>query len=125
MLRFVVKCNVGLSFSFDEVYYGQYISLYMKRVFFVDGSGPPLGHMLLALGGRSLSNVEVEFLEGESHVLLLICHGFPIGSNLAPPKCCRMGSLLTNPVAGYLGGFDGNFVWNRIGAGKRPCSLPC
>ncbi|XP_024417995.2 protein O-mannosyl-transferase 1 isoform X2 [Desmodus rotundus] len=52
---------------FDEVYYGQYISLYMKRVFFVDGSGPPLGHMLLALGG-------------------------------------------------YLGGFDGNFVWNRIGA---------
>ncbi|XP_037014427.2 protein O-mannosyl-transferase 1 isoform X2 [Artibeus jamaicensis] len=39
----------------------------MKRVFFFDGSGPPLGHMLLALGG-------------------------------------------------YLGGFDGNFVWNRIGA---------
>ncbi|XP_004713302.1 protein O-mannosyl-transferase 1 isoform X1 [Echinops telfairi] len=52
---------------FDEVYYGQYISLYMKRVFFLDGSGPPLGHMLLALGG-------------------------------------------------YLGGFDGNFLWNRIGA---------
>ncbi|XP_054440807.1 protein O-mannosyl-transferase 1 isoform X2 [Pteronotus mesoamericanus] len=52
---------------FDEVYYGQYISFYMKRVFFFDGSGPPLGHMLLALGG-------------------------------------------------YLGGFDGNFLWNRIGA---------
>ncbi|XP_070286510.1 protein O-mannosyl-transferase 1 isoform X2 [Myotis yumanensis] len=52
---------------FDEVYYGQYISFYMKRVFFLDGSGPPFGHMLLALGG-------------------------------------------------YLGGFDGNFVWNRIGA---------
>ncbi|XP_016052089.1 PREDICTED: protein O-mannosyl-transferase 1 isoform X3 [Miniopterus natalensis] len=52
---------------FDEVYYGQYISFYMKRVFFVDSSGPPFGHMLLALGG-------------------------------------------------YLGGFDGNFLWNRIGA---------
>ncbi|KAM5331671.1 protein O-mannosyl-transferase 1 isoform 1-T5 [Glossophaga mutica] len=52
---------------FDEVYYGQFISLYMKRVFFFDGSGPPLGHMLLALGG-------------------------------------------------YLGGFDGNFAWSRIGA---------
>ncbi|XP_015989350.2 protein O-mannosyl-transferase 1 isoform X6 [Rousettus aegyptiacus] len=39
----------------------------MKRVFFLDGSGPPFGHMLLALGG-------------------------------------------------YLGGFDGNFLWNRIGA---------
>ncbi|XP_066222955.1 protein O-mannosyl-transferase 1 isoform X2 [Saccopteryx leptura] len=52
---------------FDEVYYGQYISFYMKRVFFLDGSGPPFGHMLLALGG-------------------------------------------------YLGGFDGNFLWNRIGA---------
>ncbi|XP_065735602.1 protein O-mannosyl-transferase 1 isoform X3 [Phocoena phocoena] len=52
---------------FDEVYYGQYISFYMKRIFFFDGSGPPFGHMLLALGG-------------------------------------------------YLGGFDGNFLWNRIGA---------
>uniref|UniRef100_A0A7N9AU81 Protein O-mannosyl-transferase 1 n=1 Tax=Mastacembelus armatus TaxID=205130 RepID=A0A7N9AU81_9TELE len=48
---------------FDEVYYGQFVSLYMKRVFFIDDSGPPLGHMILALGG-----------------------------------------------------FDGNFVWNRIGA---------
>ncbi|XP_068012071.1 protein O-mannosyl-transferase 1 isoform X2 [Melanerpes formicivorus] len=61
----------GLSYPravvFDEVYYGQFISLYMKRIFFVDDSGPPLGHMLLALGG-------------------------------------------------YLGGFDGNFLWNRIGA---------
>ncbi|XP_004593736.2 protein O-mannosyl-transferase 1 [Ochotona princeps] len=52
---------------FDEVYYGQYISFYMKRIFFLDDSGPPFGHMLLALGG-------------------------------------------------YLGGFDGNFVWSRIGA---------
>ncbi|XP_021079539.2 protein O-mannosyl-transferase 1 isoform X4 [Mesocricetus auratus] len=52
---------------FDEVYYGQYISFYMKRMFFLDDSGPPFGHMLLALGG-------------------------------------------------YLGGFDGNFLWNRIGA---------
>ncbi|XP_005346775.1 protein O-mannosyl-transferase 1 [Microtus ochrogaster] len=52
---------------FDEVYYGQYISFYMKRIFFLDDSGPPFGHMLLALGG-------------------------------------------------YLGGFDGNFLWNQIGA---------
>ncbi|XP_062372137.1 protein O-mannosyl-transferase 1 [Sardina pilchardus] len=52
---------------FDEVYYGQFVSLYMKQVFFVDESGPPFGHMILALGA-------------------------------------------------YLGGFDGNFVWNRIGA---------
>ncbi|KAB1280539.1 Protein O-mannosyl-transferase 1 [Camelus dromedarius] len=52
---------------FDEVYYGQYISFYMKRIFFLDSSGPPFGHMLLALGG-------------------------------------------------YIGGFDGNFLWNRIGA---------
>uniref|UniRef100_A0A3Q3ID41 Protein O-mannosyl-transferase 1 n=1 Tax=Monopterus albus TaxID=43700 RepID=A0A3Q3ID41_MONAL len=58
---------------FDEVYYGQFVSLYMKRVFFVDDSGPPLGHMILALGA-------------------------------------------------YLGGFDGNFVWNRIGA-EYPSSV--
>uniref|UniRef100_A0A3P8VEC5 dolichyl-phosphate-mannose--protein mannosyltransferase n=1 Tax=Cynoglossus semilaevis TaxID=244447 RepID=A0A3P8VEC5_CYNSE len=58
---------------FDEVYYGQFVSLYMKRVFFIDDSGPPLGHMILALGA-------------------------------------------------YLGGFDGNFAWNRIGA-EYPCSV--
>ncbi|KAM4616140.1 protein O-mannosyl-transferase 1 isoform 2-T2 [Polymixia lowei] len=52
---------------FDEVYYGQFVSLYMKRVFFLDESGPPLGHMVLAFGA-------------------------------------------------YLGGFEGNFLWNRIGA---------
>ncbi|XP_054513820.1 protein O-mannosyl-transferase 1 isoform X23 [Pan troglodytes] len=39
----------------------------MKQIFFLDDSGPPFGHMVLALGG-------------------------------------------------YLGGFDGNFLWNRIGA---------
>ncbi|KAG7218332.1 hypothetical protein INR49_020472 [Caranx melampygus] len=58
---------------FDEVYYGQFVSLYMKRVFFIDDSGPPLGHMILALGA-------------------------------------------------YLGGFDGNFVWNRIGT-EYPSSV--
>lgn len=34
------------------MYYGQFVSLYAKRIFFVDDSGPPLGHALLALGGR-------------------------------------------------------------------------
>ncbi|XP_061527180.1 protein O-mannosyl-transferase 1 isoform X1 [Phycodurus eques] len=58
---------------FDEVYYGQFVSLYMKRLFFIDDSGPPLGHMILALGA-------------------------------------------------YLGGFDGNFTWNRIGA-EYPCGV--
>ncbi|XP_028664461.1 protein O-mannosyl-transferase 1 [Erpetoichthys calabaricus] len=55
------------SVVFDEVYYGQFVSLYMKQMFFIDDSGPPLGHMLNAFGA-------------------------------------------------YIGGFDGNFVWNRIGA---------
>ncbi|KAG5840916.1 protein O-mannosyl-transferase 1 isoform X1 [Anguilla anguilla] len=58
---------------FDEVYYGQFVSLYMKQVFFIDESGPPFGHMILALGA-------------------------------------------------YLGGFDGNFVWNRIGA-EYTCNI--
>ncbi|XP_071400554.1 LOW QUALITY PROTEIN: protein O-mannosyl-transferase 1 [Centroberyx affinis] len=58
---------------FDEVYYGQFVSLYMKRVFFIDESGPPFGHMILAFGA-------------------------------------------------YLGGFDGNFLWNRIGA-EYPSSV--
>ncbi|XP_038131239.1 protein O-mannosyl-transferase 1 isoform X3 [Cyprinodon tularosa] len=61
------------SVVFDEVYYGPFVSLYMKGRFFVDDSGPPLGHMILALGA-------------------------------------------------YLGGFDGNFVWSRIGA-EFPCGV--
>ncbi|XP_015249301.1 PREDICTED: protein O-mannosyl-transferase 1 isoform X3 [Cyprinodon variegatus] len=61
------------SVVFDEVYYGPFVSLYMKGKFFVDDSGPPLGHMILALGA-------------------------------------------------YLGGFDGNFVWSRIGA-EFPCGV--
>ncbi|XP_044191229.1 protein O-mannosyl-transferase 1 isoform X3 [Thunnus albacares] len=61
------RLNYPNAVVFDEVYYGQFVSLYMKRVFFIDDSGPPLGHMILAFGA-------------------------------------------------YLGGFDGNFVWNRIGA---------
>ncbi|GCC17208.1 hypothetical protein chiPu_0017482 [Chiloscyllium punctatum] len=44
----------GLSYPkavvFDEVYYGQFVSLYMKQMFFIDDSGPPLGHMILAVG---------------------------------------------------------------------------
>ncbi|XP_023676528.2 protein O-mannosyl-transferase 1 isoform X1 [Paramormyrops kingsleyae] len=59
--------NFPKAVVFDEVYYGQFVSLYMKQLFFIDESGPPLGHMILALGA-------------------------------------------------YLGGFDGNFVWDRIGA---------
>jgi len=51
-------CLCLLCFSFDEVYYGQFVSLYMKRIFFVDDSGPPLGHMLLALGGRVPPEIE-------------------------------------------------------------------
>ncbi|KAG8142003.1 putative Protein-O-mannosyltransferase 1 protein [Naja naja] len=58
---------VGSVLSQSCIYYGQFLSLYMKRIFFIDDSGPPFGHMLFALGG-------------------------------------------------YLGGFDGNFLWNRIGA---------
>lgn len=30
----------------------------------------------------------------------------------------------SSSVSGYLGGFDGNFLWNRIGAGKRSFSRP-
>ncbi|KAJ8415464.1 hypothetical protein AAFF_G00424440 [Aldrovandia affinis] len=66
--------NFPKAVVFDEVYYGQFVSLYMKQVFFIDESGPPFGHMLLALGA-------------------------------------------------YLGGFDGNFVWNRIGA-EYSCNVP-
>lgn len=41
-------------YRFDEVYYGQFLSLYMKQVFFIDESGPPFGHMVLALGGEKI-----------------------------------------------------------------------
>lgn len=81
---------------FDEVYYGQFVSLYMKRVFFIDDSGPPLGHMILSLGR--------EFKD-------------PPGSRRKPAFLTRVCVF----VAAYLGGFDGNYVWNRIGAGRNGC----
>lgn len=36
--------------------------------------------------------------------------------------CLDIGDSLVY-VVGYLGGFDGNFLWNRIGAGKSCFSL--
>lgn len=36
-----------LNFSFDEVHYGRYVSLYMKNIFFFD-QHPPLGKQLIA-----------------------------------------------------------------------------
>lgn len=36
--------------------------------------------------------------------------------------CFETGNSLVY-VVGYLGGFDGNFLWNRIGAGKSCFSL--
>lgn len=39
------------------MYYGQFLSLYMKQVFFIDESGPPFGHMILALGGEKIIDI--------------------------------------------------------------------
>ncbi|MFT7805001.1 protein O-mannosyl-transferase 1 isoform X1 [Arapaima gigas] len=79
---------------FDEVYYGQFVSLYMKQLFFIDDSGPPLGHMILALGGG---------------YCWLYITSFPLPDEFV--LTCLVFFCLA-----YLGGFDGNFLWNRIGA---------
>uniref|UniRef100_A0A9J7Z2N0 Protein O-mannosyl-transferase 1 n=1 Tax=Cyprinus carpio carpio TaxID=630221 RepID=A0A9J7Z2N0_CYPCA len=56
---------------FDEVYYGQFLSLYMKQVFFIDESGPPFGHMVLALGENSLI-VQSRFMLLESVLIFFL-----------------------------------------------------
>lgn len=68
----------------------------MKRVFFIDDSGPPLGHMILALGGQYSHSVTCAVF-GITPLPVTVCVCF----------------------AAYLGGFDGNFAWNRIGAGRN------
>lgn len=51
----------------------------------------------------------------------------------SPDACCSLvlQKYLLNRIVidssfvlGYLGGFDGNFLWNRIGAGKISLSSP-
>ena len=53
--------------------------------------------------------------------------------SLFPVACCSLvlqkyllNRIVTDSsfVLGYLGGFDGNFLWNRIGAGKISLSSP-
>lgn len=84
---------------FDEVYYGQFLSLYMKRIFFIEDSGPPLGHMILALGGEL---TQEPYIQDENAVnITAVC------------------------VTAYIGGFDGNYVWNKIGAGRNQFELVC
>ncbi|KAK1875156.1 Protein O-mannosyl-transferase 1 [Dissostichus eleginoides] len=64
---------------FDEVYYGQFVSLYMKRVFFIDDSGPPLGHMILALGayfGENSLIVQSRFMLLESVLIFFVLLAF-------------------------------------------------
>uniref|UniRef100_A0A8C6XTK7 ArnT-like N-terminal domain-containing protein n=1 Tax=Naja naja TaxID=35670 RepID=A0A8C6XTK7_NAJNA len=66
MLGFLKQRLWALSYHravvFDEVYYGQFLSLYMKRIFLIDDSGPPFGHMLFALGGMLFRGFDGNFL---------------------------------------------------------------
>lgn len=45
--------------SFDELHYGRFVSLYLRRTFFFD-SQPPLGKQLIALSAY-LSGYKGEF----------------------------------------------------------------
>lgn len=105
-----VPSCLALLFSFDEVYYGQYISFYMKRIFFLDDSGPPFGHMLLALGGRLRQQGPRKWRDPARLSVCVTERG---------PDCKSPA-----PATGYLGGFDGNFMWSRIGAGKQSAPRP-
>ena len=112
----IILCS---DFSFDEMHYGKYASLYLKNTFFFD-SNPPLGKMLIAGAGYlagfdgrfSFDKIGQEYGEGVPLWHLRFLPAF-CGSLLTPTVYLIMTELGLSHYAGALAGFMvlfGNFT---------------
>ena len=98
-------------FSFDELHYGKYVSLYMKRIFFFD-QHPPLGKQLIAgvaylagyTGNYTFSRIGGEYTEQLPIVWLRFVPAL-CGSLLAPCVYKLLLQVKLSRWTAMLGGF--------------------
>lgn len=84
-------------FSFDELHYGRFVSLYLRRTFFFD-SQPPLGKQLISLSAY-LSGYKGQFADNFTAIGQEYDPGVPLRGLRVLPAIC--GSLLV-PVLYHL-----------------------
>ena len=114
--------NVLLKFfRFDEMHYGKYASLYLKKIFFFDAN-PPLGKLLIAFAGYlfgydggtfGFDKIGTSYPEEVPHVILRLVPAI-FGSLLTPSVFLILCELKVTVYARYLACFMVVFGMNDI-----------
>ena len=100
-------------FRFDEMHYGKYANLYLKKTFFFDAN-PPLGKLLIALAGYlygydgssefGFDKIGTPYPEDVPHVVFRLVPAL-FGSLLTPTVFLILCELKVTVFAGYLASF--------------------
>lgn len=97
---------------FDEMHYGKYASLYLKKTFFFDAN-PPLGKLLIALAGYfygydggsfGFDKIGTPYPEDVPHIIFRLVPAV-FGSLLSPSVFLILCELNVTVYAGYLACF--------------------